>query len=123
MTRGVKVTNGSDIPSAPDLSFVVNTRYLGAMKIHEKRVFIPNRDATSQMDSNYYNIVYPHRLEYVPAVLCFQGDFPGVGWQNEALIFTASANADAKNVYITSDFFLPTTPIYLFIFAEKVSDS
>lgn len=121
--KGAQVTTDVNIPYARDTDFVLNTKFLSGMKISEVKVFIPSQDATTTNTSNHYEILYPHNLSYVPATICFQGGIPGSGWQNDATIVRPSISADNRYVYVTCDYFLPSTPIYAFIFQEKIADA
>lgn len=118
--NGIQVTNGANIKTAFDNDFVLNTKFLGGMKISEVKVFIPNRDATKTSINNYFQIQYAHNLGYIPAVIAGQNGYQSVGWQNDATV-NISANADNKYVYLVSDYFQPTTAITLIIFAEQVA--
>lgn len=115
MGRGAQVTAGANIPTAQDADFVLNTKFIGGMKINEVKI-IP-----TLVSGPALFITYPHGLPYVPAVMAFQGGFPGPGWQNAVGIPYASANADATNVYIQAPQYGPS--VYVIIFAEKVADA
>lgn len=119
--RGIQVTTGSDIPYAADDDFVLNTEFLGGLKIQDKVFFKISRDFTFDSSGFYYH-VHPHGLGYVPAVLCFTDGNLGTSWQNGA-IPTAAANADAKNVYLSTSPNTLDDEFCLLIFGERVADS
>lgn len=116
MVKGAQVTKGSNIPTAQDADFVLNTKFLGGLKIDDV-VVIP----TIVDFVNPTVVTHPHNLPYVPAVMAFQDGFVGIGWQNAVGVNFPSANADATNVYIQA----PSSGgnITVIIFAEKVADA
>lgn len=120
MTKGILVTNGADISYASPLDFVMDSRLKGGLKIAKKLILNPPTDMQNNTTDFYYYGTYTHGLGYVPAVICFQDGFFGSGWQNEATIFRPSASADAQSVHFLCG---NTTPFYVIIFGEKVSDS
>lgn len=123
---GAQVTNGADISYASPTDFVLDTNFIGGMKINEKKIWYL-KDATFVDSSlSYYQIVYAHNLGYVPATICFQGGQQGVGWQNRVDQIDPSVSADAQNIYLLAGYpFSPATelPVYVIIFAEKVADA
>lgn len=124
---GAQVTNGANIPYASPTDFVLDTEFLGGMKISEKKVF-GLKDATSvNAGEFYYQVVYPHNLGYVPATICFQDGQQGVGWQNRVDQIDPSVSADANNIYLLAAYTtgpnLSEIPVYVIIFAEKVADA
>jgi hypothetical protein len=120
--NGVKITKAVDIKSATDNDFVLNTDFLGGMKISEIKIFTPGVDGVTASTADFIRITYAHGLNYVPATVCFQGGIQGIGWQNSALIGQPSVNADNNNIYIVCSTSIPLTPIYAIIFAEPVAD-
>jgi hypothetical protein len=122
MARGIKITNGVSIPYARDDDYVVNTAFLGGMKVGEKKFFNPDKDF--QLNSfGYRQLAYSHGLGYVPAVLAFYNGFLSVGWQNSSTIDTLSCSADARNVYMAIGNYPPDSVVCLIIFQEKVADA
>lgn len=120
MARGIKITNGAPIKYARDVDYVVNTQFLGGMKISEVKVFNMKNDCYSSADG-IYRVKYKHNLGFVPAVVGFQGGVQAFGWQNYA-IPVSSVNADPIYVNVVCDSSSGDIPFYVVIFAEKVSD-
>ena len=121
--KGIEVTKGADIKYASDDDYVVNTHFLGGLKIAKKVFFDVRKEWKYDTSNQYYYATYSHGLPYVPAVLCFMDGFPGVSWQNEALVDPA-ANADATNVYMSCDNPYTAKGIFcLIVFGERVADA